>query len=173
MNTLLKLTLAGLLALTAAGCKYLDGNDSTDGQLLETKDQDQTASTFGSAPEKIWLERAKDNFRRGEYGLAERYYRQAIEERHNNVEAWLGLAASYDRLKRFDEADRAYKVVMAMAGSTPTILNNLGYHYMLKGDFAAAEQTFRSALAKDPTNQYIKNNLAQLAAWKAKAGAAG
>ena len=73
--------------------------------------EDNTSATFGNGPEKVWLERAKDNFRRGEYGLAERYYRQAIEERHNNVEAWLGLAASYDRLKRFDEADRAYKVV--------------------------------------------------------------
>ena len=53
------------------------------------------------------------------------------------------------------------------------MLNNLGYHYMLKGDFAAAEQTLRCRAGEGPNNPYIKNNLAQLAAWKAKAGAAG
>ncbi len=52
-----------------------------------------TADTsFGSAPETLWLEKAKKNYRDGNYGLAERFYRQAIEERHNNVEAWLGLS---------------------------------------------------------------------------------
>lgn len=45
------------------------------------------------------------------------------------------LAASYDHLKRFDEADRAYKVMTGMVGHTPAVLNNLVYHYMLKGDF--------------------------------------
>jgi len=47
-----------------------------------------------------------------------------------------GLGGIYDHLKRFDEADRAYEVLQKMVGTTPQILNNLGYHYMLKGDFA-------------------------------------
>lgn len=86
------------------------------------------------------------------------------------MEAWIGIAASYDRLKRFDEADRAYKVVTTLAGHTPSVLNNLGYHYMLKGDFAAAERTLHEALDKDPNNPLIKNNLSQLANLKARAG---
>jgi len=173
MKSLTRLLIALPLTMAAVGCKYLDGSDTGDNLLVESKNEAPTTATFGSAPEKIWLEKAKENFRRGEYGLAERYYRQAIEERHNNVEAWLGLAASYDHLKRFDEADKAYKVVTSMAGNTPTILNNLGYHYMLKGDFAAAEKTLRSAQEQDPTNPYIKNNLVLLSNWKAKAGGNG
>jgi Flp pilus assembly protein TadD len=173
MTTFLKLALAILLAISAASCKYLDGSGGESNLLVETKEETPTASTFGNGPEKVWLDKAKEYFRRGEYGLAERYYRQAIEERHNNVEAWLGLAASYDHLKRFDEADKAYKAVTSLIGNTPTVLNNLGYHYMLKGDLAAAEKALQEAQRRDPNNPYIKNNLVLLANWKAKAGMAG
>ncbi|MGO8955536.1 MAG: tetratricopeptide repeat protein [Rhodomicrobium sp.] len=128
------------------------------------------SSTFGSGPEQVWVEKAKDNFRHGEYGLAERYFRQAIEERRSNAEAWLGLAASYDHLKRFDEADRAYEVLKKMTGNTPALLNNLGYHYMLKGEFANAERALLTAQEKDPDNPLIRANLALLAEWKAAAG---
>jgi len=55
----------------------------------------------------VWLEKAKKNDADGNDGLAERFYGQAIEERHNNAEGWLGLATSYDQLKRFDLTDRA------------------------------------------------------------------
>jgi len=41
------------------------------------------------------------NFRQGNYGLAERYFRRAVESGPREAEAWLGLAASYDRLHRF------------------------------------------------------------------------
>ncbi len=173
MTRWVRLLLAGLLAITATGCQYLDGNGN-DNLLLQAKEDDaQTSSTFGNAPEKVWLDKAKNNFRRGEYGLAERYFRQAVEERHSNVEAWIGLAASYDRLKRFDEADRAYKVVTSMIGNTPTVLNNLGYHYMLKGEFASAEKALLAAQEKEPNNPFVKNNLALLATWKVKAGNRG
>ncbi len=170
MKALAKLIIvAPLLAMTGA-CNYFGGGDD---MLTEAKDDGAEPGTFGSGPEKVWLEKAKENFRNGEYGLAERYYRQAVEERRNNVEAWLGLAASYDHLKRFDEADRAYKVVTHMAGHSPAVLNNLGYHYMLKGEFAKAERTLREAEAKDPTNPFIKNNLVLLNQWRAAAGRTG
>jgi Flp pilus assembly protein TadD len=126
--------------------------------------------TAENAPEQPYLQRAKEHFRQGDYGLAEKFYRQAVEERHQNVEAWLGLAATYDHLKRFDEADRAYKVVTKMAGHTPTVLNNLGYHYMLKGEFARAQQTLEAARAQEPENPNILRNLELLQTWKAAAG---
>src|SRR5262249_49718854 len=103
------------------------------------------------------------NFRQGNYGLAERYFRRAVEAGPRDADAWLGLAASYDRLKRFDLADRAYKQLFAMMGRTPELLNNQGYSYMLRGDFAHARTTLLEAQAKDPKNPYIANNLALLA----------
>jgi Flp pilus assembly protein TadD len=172
MNSLIRLAIAVPILIAAAGCTYFGGS-SGDSLSADKKDEELASTTFGSGPEKVWLEKAKANFRRGEYGLAERYYRQAVEERHDNIEAWLGLAASYDHLKRFDEADKAYKVVTSIAGNTSTVLNNLGYHYMLKGDYAAAEKALRSAQEQDPNNPYIRKNLGLLADWKAKAGVSG
>ncbi len=102
------------------------------------------------------------HFREGNYGLAERHFRRAVETGPREAEAWLGLAAAYDRLKRFDLADRAYKQLYAIAGRTPEILNNQGYSYMLRGDYAHARQILAEAQAKDPANPYIANNLALL-----------
>jgi Flp pilus assembly protein TadD len=108
------------------------------------------------------LSMAKRFFRDGNYGLAERYFRRAAEAAPRDAEAWLGLAASYDRLKRFDLADRAYRQVLRLTGSTPEVLNNIGYSYMLRGDYARAGQKLREAQAKDPENPYVQANLALL-----------
>src|SRR5438067_3386871 len=57
------------------------------------------------------LNLGKRHFRANNFGLAERYFRRAVEkapgETRRDAEAWLGLAASYDRLRRFELADRA------------------------------------------------------------------
>lgn len=103
------------------------------------------------------------NFRQGNYGLAERYFRRAVESGPREADAWLGLAAAYDRLRRFDLADRAYSQLYGLVGRTPEILNNQGYSFMLRGDFVHARQILAEARAKDPSNPYISNNLALLA----------
>jgi Flp pilus assembly protein TadD len=166
----LKIACAALITVLGTAASSALDTDSLFSFGSAKEEGQPASSTFGAGPEQVWIDKAKENFRHGEYGLAERYFRRAIEERHSNAEAWLGLAASYDHLKRFDEADRAYDVLQKMAGATPQILNNLGYHYMLKGDFAAAERTLKAAQAQDPRNPAIQANLALLAEWKAGAG---
>src|SRR5262245_60289649 len=84
------------------------------------------------------LNTAKKYFRQGSYGLAERYFRKAVEQHPRDAESWLGLAASYDRLKRFDLADRAYAQAIRLVGSTPEVLNNQGFSYILRGDYRLA-----------------------------------
>lgn len=108
------------------------------------------------------LSLGKENFRQGNYGLAERYFRKAVESGPKDAEAWLGLAAAYDRLRRFDLADRAYEELIRVAGPTPEILNNQGYSYMLRGEFKRAREILTAARAKDPANPYIQNNLVLL-----------
>src|SRR5579871_116334 len=99
------------------------------------------------------------NFKQGNYGLAERYFRRAVESGPREADAWLGLAASYDRLRRFDLADRAYNQLYGLVGRTPEILNNQGYSMMLRGDYAHARAILIEARAKDPNNPYIANNI--------------
>lgn len=108
------------------------------------------------------LSMAKRFFRDGNYGLAERYYRRAAKSHPRDAEAWLGLAASYDRLKRFELADRAYTQLLRLRGPTAEVLNNIGYSYMLRGDYTRANQKLREALAKDPDNPYVITNLTLL-----------
>ena len=102
------------------------------------------------------------NFAQGNYGLAERYFRRAVETGPREADAWLGLAASYDRLRRFDLADRAYNQLYGLVGRTAEILNNQGYSMMLRGDFARARTILMEARAKDPNNPYIANNISLL-----------
>jgi Flp pilus assembly protein TadD len=105
------------------------------------------------------LNRGKIQYRANNYGLAEKHFRRAVELHPNDSEAWLGLAASYDRLRRFDLADRAYKEATRILGPTVEILNNEGYSYMLRGDYKRARAKLLAAQRKDPGNKYVANNL--------------
>lgn len=104
----------------------------------------------------------KNYFRQGAYGNAERHFRKAVELHPRDVESWIGLAASYDRLRRFDLADRAYAQATRIVGPTPEILNNQGFSYMLRGNYRRARTTLLAAKAKDPDNPYIQTNLRML-----------
>jgi Flp pilus assembly protein TadD len=101
----------------------------------------------------------KEHYRAGNYGLAEMHFRRAVETSPGNAEAWLGLAAAYDQLKRFALADRAYREVLKLTGATPELLNNRGYSYLLRGDLGHASQDLAAAAAKAPDNERIQNNL--------------
>lgn len=117
------------------------------------------------------LAKGKQEYRNNRFELAERHFRRATEMHPREAEGWLGLAASYDRLRRFDLADRAYAQAIRLRGPTAEILNNQGYSYMLRGDFKTARAKLDLARHKDPDNKFVANNLAMLvdAARKGKA----
>jgi Flp pilus assembly protein TadD len=147
---------AVLLLVLIAGCA------ATPDAVLETgaiPPSDQRPSDEGVAL-------GKRHYAAGDYGLAERHFRAAVESNPQRVEAWLGLAASYDRLSRFDLAERAYLRVKDLQGETPALLNNLGYHYLLRGQLARARKHLLAAAEKDPKNEQIQGNLRLLDTWK-------
>ena len=93
------------------------------------------------------------------FGLAQQYFQDAVESTPNDATAWIGLAASYDRLGRFDLADRAYSAAVKLAGNTASILNNEGYSHMLRGEPQEARAMFQAALKLEPNNPTTINNL--------------
>ncbi|HEY7228793.1 MAG TPA: tetratricopeptide repeat protein [Pseudolabrys sp.] len=105
------------------------------------------------------LNLGKKHYRANNFGLAEKHFRRAVEKHPRDAEAWLGLAASYDRLRRFDLADRAYAQAIGILGPTVEILNNQGYSYMLRGDYKRAHEILAQARRKDPNNKYVQNNM--------------
>jgi Flp pilus assembly protein TadD len=100
-----------------------------------------------------------EHFNRGQFGLAEQYFRDAAAKAPKDSLAWLGLAASYDRLGRFDLADRAYKVAKTLVGDTAELLNNEGYSFMLRGDYETAQKKLLRAYKLEPNNPAIRNNI--------------
>jgi tetratricopeptide (TPR) repeat protein len=100
-----------------------------------------------------------EHFNRGSYGIAQQYFKDAVEKTPRDLTAWSGLAASYDRLRRFDLADQAYAQVIRLGGQTVEVLNNQGYSYMLRGNLTAARRKFDQAFSLDPANPVIANNL--------------
>jgi Tetratricopeptide repeat len=105
------------------------------------------------------LQMGKRYFRSNSFGLAEQSFRSAAEKHPNDAESWVGLAASYDRLRRFDLADRAYAQAIRLIGPTVQILNDQGFSYMLRGDYARARRKLEEAQAKDPANPYVQANI--------------
>lgn len=102
----------------------------------------------------------QEQFRNGNFGLAEEAFRRAVERDPADVDAWLGLGASRDRLRRFDLADRDYAQVEKLTGRTAALLNNRGYSHMLRGNFNAARKDFAEALILAPGHPDIEANLA-------------
>lgn len=106
-----------------------------------------------------YLRMGKVYFRNESYGLAAQSYRKAVELTPKDAEAWLGLAASYDHLRRFDLADQAYEKVLQLGAQNATILNNAGYSQLLRGNLASARRFLLRAYELEPDNPYIQNNL--------------
>ena len=119
--------------------------------------RDPPAAAKAASDDELKL--GKKYFQAGNFNLAERHFRRAVELHPRDLESWIGLAASYDRQRRFDLADRAYDQATKIAGPTAEILNNRGYSYMLRGDFVRARTMFLRAYARDPNNPTIINNL--------------
>jgi tetratricopeptide (TPR) repeat protein len=156
-----------LSAKTPASANGLDANASVPaGQPVDDTEPPPLGLTAAQEPAGVLGSKAYDDlsigkryYRIGNYGMAERYFRQAVETHPRDAEAWLGLAAACDRLRRFDLADRAYGEAIKLAGPTVEILNNQGYSYMLRGDYAQARAKLDQARRLDPANRYVDNNL--------------
>ncbi|BCG94292.1 tetratricopeptide repeat protein [Mesorhizobium sp. 131-2-1] len=143
--------LAAVLMVT--GCTTNNNVDTTKTTAIQPASKDVSATD---------LAEGKAQFREANYGLAEKHFRKAVELKADNAEAWMGLAASYDELGRFDFADRAYNQLLKVAGRRPQIVNNMGYSQLLRGNKKQARALLLEAKAHmaDPT--VVDANLALL-----------
>ena len=147
-----------LVAIELAACETLSDLSSTP-RANEIAVRAPAPAELKYVPTSEPLRLGLEHFSRGNYGLAERYFRDAIEKSPADADAWIGLAASYDHIRRFDLADRAYRAAIRLSGETVQILNNQGYSYMLRGDLNAARAKFRKAYQREPHNPTIVNNI--------------
>jgi Flp pilus assembly protein TadD len=170
MGLPLRVLACGVLLFMVAGCNatttcaanncetplapavVVDAGPST---TAKVEDPDDVKYYRSDEPLRMGIE----HFNRGHFGIAERYFRDATEKAPKDPTAWIGLAAAYDRIARFDLADRAYAHAIRLVGETTEILNNQGYSYMLRGDLVNARRKFLQAYEREPNNPTIANNL--------------
>lgn len=141
-----------LSAMLLSGCTT-GGIDTTETTSIAPVAQDVSAGD---------LQAGKKQFRDANYGLAEKHFRKAVELRADNAEAWLGLAAAYDQLGRFDFSDRAYDQLVKLAGRQPRIVNNMGYSQLLRGNKKKAKALLIEAKKGLADTTVVDANLALL-----------
>ena len=169
MKSLLKkAVLAALIAVPLTGCNTTGTSShapadssnfvySRDGIVTHSPQSDH-ASLKGDSSRRL-LELGKENFRMQNYGLAERYFREAVARRTDNASAWAGLAAAYDQLGNFEKADRAYKALIDLKGNDARVLNNMGYSYLLRGDYNKARKYLNRAQDANPGLDQVQGNI--------------
>lgn len=155
LATMRKIFVTALAAVALTGCKALGPT----GDVLQRGPNPRSPLETKYYASDESFQAGLRHFEAGAFGLAQEAFQKAVERTPRDSGAWLGLAATYDRLRRFDLADRAYNQAMKLEGATITILNNRGYSYLLRGDLVNARKQFLNAYRLDPTNPAVANNL--------------
>jgi Flp pilus assembly protein TadD len=150
----LVLGLAAALALSACSTGNFGASSFGDSQL-----QVADVPNLGSYTADTALAEARNHFRNSDYGYSAALYKRVVDLSPRDPEGYVGLSASYDRLGRFDLADRVYASLYQLTGSTAQYYNNVGYSNMLRGNLTAALTNFRKAKRLDPDNTVVANNL--------------
>lgn len=152
MSRIGQVVIAAAAALLLAGCTAasIDGTRTT---AIAPQPADISAAD---------LKEGKKQFMSSNYGLAEEHFRKAVELRADNAEAWMGLAAAYDQLGRFDFADRAYDQLLKLTGRQAQVVNNMGYSQYLRGNRKKARALLLEAKKGMADTTVVDANLALL-----------
>ncbi|MEO8756566.1 MAG: tetratricopeptide repeat protein [Devosia sp.] len=143
-----------MAVLPLAACSSIGSSSFGNNQLKVAEISNISSYTADGA-----LTEARSHFRNNDFGYSAALYKRVVELSPKDAEGYIGLSASYDRLHRFDLADRVYASLYTISGGTAQYYNNVGYSYMLRGNLAAALTNFRKAQKLDPNNAVISNNL--------------
>lgn len=119
-------------------------------------------SNLAYYPDDQLIVSGKVQFREGNYGKAFTAFKKALDVQPTDPAALLGYAAAADMLRRFDQADAAYRTLQPMIGNRIEFHNNYGYSQLLRGNLQTARKHFLTAYEMDPSNPVTSNNLTLL-----------
>lgn len=116
-------------------------------------------------------ERVSVALQSGNFAEAEKILRQTLRDHPSEPRALNLMGVVLDAQKRYDEADAYYQRALQINPRSAATLNNLGNHYMHRGDFAKARGAFLRVVAIESRHPNANLQLAQLS-MAAKQGAA-
>ena len=117
--------LAAAAATAIAGCGGQQGK-------LEVRAL-PTPLAAGPKPVPFRIAEARGHFALGNVALALEGYRKALREDPGSIDAMTGIAASYDRMGRFDLSRRHYETALAAAPGDPAVLAAFAASLTLQG----------------------------------------
>ena len=97
-----------------AGCSSMGSMSSYGGK----QQQVAVVANIGDYTADAALAEAKGHFKSGDFGHSAALYQRVVELSPKNAEGYIGLSASYDRLRRFDLSDRVYMALFKIIGGT-------------------------------------------------------
>lgn len=149
--------IAAVALLATASCSDIGIGEFS--AFSDSSDSVSDTSNRDYYPNDQLIVSGKSHFAEGNYGLAYRSFKKAIDVAPEDPQAWLGYAAAADMTRRFDKADFAYRKIQPVVGNRIEFLNNFGYSQLLRGNLQSARSFFLRAYEIDPSNETTANNL--------------
>ena len=150
--TIIILSLFTLVSCTEGGVGDLSSFGDEASTIADTSNREYY-------PNDELIVAAKLQFSSKNYGKANSLFKKAVDLAPNDPQALLGYAATSDMLRRFDQADMAYRRLQPVIGNRIEFHNNYGYSQLLRGNLQVARRHFLIAYEQDPSNAYAANNL--------------
>lgn len=150
------------------GCVLLALTACTEGGLADMSATSDSAASVADTsnlayyPDDQLIVSGRVQFKEGNYGKAFTAFKKALDVQPTDPAALLGYAAAADMLRRFDQADAAYRTLQPMIGNRIEFHNNYGYSQLLRGNLQNARKHFLIAYEMDPSNAITANNLTLL-----------
>ena len=155
----LKTALLAGVALVASGCA---ADWSGNGQAAYSWTQTPPIQADAQDPYAL----GKKQFADGLYGMALKSFRVALAKEPRSLDHLNAVAATYDKLGRFDLAERYYARALGVDPDSVQTLNNIGYSFLIQKDYVSAryylEQAARIARAEDEHIDVVGANLVSL-----------
>lgn len=107
-------------------------------------------------------ERSAEALEQGNFSQAESLLRPALAEHPNDARALGLMAVILDAEKRYEDAESFYDRALKLDPRSPALLNNIGNHYLEKGDFGRAKEAYLKVVTVDPAHPNANLHLAQM-----------
>ncbi len=117
---------------------------------------------LGAAPENNVYEQASADIRQGKLQAAEQLLRSHLQAQPRDPEALGLLAVVLDSEKRYGDAELCYQRALALDPRSSILLNNLGNHYLARGELGQARGSYLKVLALDPHHPNANLQLATM-----------
>ncbi|WP_339910487.1 tetratricopeptide repeat protein [Symmachiella dynata] len=141
-----------------------DNRIGTQNQPLEGQEFDHSQRNEASQNDFLLGRRAEDA---GELESARRFYQNVLRKHPTHAHAHHRLGVVADKMQNFAEAERHYESALNYMSpdnrqEISIVFSDLGYSYLLRGDFPQSERALNNALAYHADSRIAIRNLALL-----------